>query len=794
MDGSRGQGGPPGRACDPIRVSRAVGQKLAESGQISTAAVDQVYEVRNHPLLETLDKPDPYGNFSRKKLIGLMVSYFDVVGSGYLVPEGNGWDWRDRTERAKGPPEFLWVIYPQYTIPYRGAGTPIVQHFQYFNDQIPLSACLWFKHNLSLRDPYGSAYGPTQAGESYRRQEQEFNALFSQVMALGPRPNMIATAKDPLMPPGKNEADALKIDLIRQQSGGYAGGVLVNTGAFDFTPASYQPADLAGKELSEYDIYALAAIFDQPATYYTINSNLANLQAADKQYDENGVQPRCDTIADTFTALAKSFDPRLSFRFDPGLAEDQLIKAQVDKIYVDMGAMTLNQLNEEKKFPPVPWGNQPWLPGTLQQPSMMTATHEAALKTADQAVDSAGQKDDLAVKGHKEAADQQDHQQSMDKANLEVDKKAASKPAPKRSLEDELDSVIGEIRTELEITRKAGNPNHVPSGEHGGEFTSGSGGGSAAGNHGHAPGKHHAKNARKAAKKRAEKPKKVKAHPVRGHMAEAKREGTGKNARIVMADGSSPPSHVTPGSIAPNWTNVHVSTDPKAEVLVTGKDPKGRPVMVTSDSYAARSAAVKFERVKEMIGQHDKIGKEIQEARKGPNKEEADAAYLMHTQATRPGSDTDTKSKVKAYGATTLEARHVVSGPDGVRLQFIGKKGVPHDHLIHDKELATMLVDRKNAASGPDGKLFNTSDTKVRAFTATLDGGKFTPKDFRTSRATVLATEAVKADPTPSSGPKEHQARIKAVAERVSSVLGNRPAEALKSYIHPAVFAPWGHH
>ncbi len=326
-DGSRGQGGPPGRACDPIRVSRAVGQKLAESGQISTAAVDQVYEIRSHPLLDVLDKPDPYGNFSRKKLIGLMVSYFDVVGSGYLVPEGNGWDWHNPAARPKGPPEFLWVIYPQYTIPYRAAGTPIVQYFQYFADQIPLNGCLWFRHNLSLRDPYGAAYGPTQAGESYRRQEQEFNALFSQVMALGPRPNMIATAKDPLMPPGKNEADALKIDLVRQQSGGYAGGVLVNTGAFDFTPASYQPADLAGKELSEYDIYALAAIFDQPATYYTINSNLANLQAADKQYDENGVQPRCDTIADTFTALAKTFDPRLSFRFDPGLAEDQLIKA-----------------------------------------------------------------------------------------------------------------------------------------------------------------------------------------------------------------------------------------------------------------------------------------------------------------------------------------------------------------------------------------------------------------------------------------------------------------------------------
>src|SRR5208337_180041 len=288
-----------------------------------------------------------------------------------------------------------------------------------------------------------------------------------------------------------------------------------------------------------------------------------------------------------------------------------------------------------------------------------------------------------------------------------------------------------------------------------------------------------------------EKAKKAKAHPVRGEMKEARREGTGTDAKIIMADGSQAPAHITPSMVPPKWTGVKIATDPKSEVLVTARDEKGRPKMVTSKSYDARSAVVKFSRTEEMLGQHDKIAAEIQKARAGPQKEEAECAWLMQVQATRPGSERDTKSKVKAYGATTLEARHVVQSKDGVRLQFIGKEGVAHDHLVRDKELAKMLLDRKAAAAGDSDKLFKTTDAKVRDFTAARDGGKFTPKDFRTSAATRLAAETVQAEPRPSTNLKEHKARVKAVAEKVSGLLGNKPAEALKSYIHPAVFAVW---
>lgn len=447
-DGSRVQGGKPGRACDPIKVSRRIGERLARAGQISSAAVDQVYEIRNHPLLDVIRKPDPYGNFTKEQFIGLICSYMDVVGSAYLVPEGNGWDWRDVNARIKGPPEFLWVIYPQYTIPIRLSASPIVDHFMYFADWLPRSSTVWFRHNHSLRDAYGSAFSPTNAGEPYRKQEQEQVAILSQVLGIGPRPNMIASAKDQMYQPGKKEKEALEQDLINKHAAGYAGGILVTTGAFDFTPTSFTPADLGGNEIAQQDIYNLASIFGQPPTYYTVDTNLANLEAAAKHHAEFGVTPRCKTIAGVFTQLAQSFDERLFFQFDPALPEDDLLQAQVDKIYVDMGAITINQLNQDKQYPKVPYGDEPWLPSTLKQPSMLMEAHEQSMSQQKQALESMGTKDEIAIGSHEIAQDSHDHQKKMDQAKLKLEAQEREE-----RMMDLAESVLRSIAAEVGATR-----------------------------------------------------------------------------------------------------------------------------------------------------------------------------------------------------------------------------------------------------------------------------------------------------------------------------------------------------
>lgn len=369
----------------------------------------------------------------------------------------------------------------------------------------------------------------------------------------------------------------------------------------------------------------------------------------------------------------------------------------------------------------------------------------------------------------------------------------ANPPAPRvdPTLSMVIDRALDALEQAIERRGPAGKAKGNPHHDKSGHFTD-------AGHEGHATRKpregrkprkpgHDQKNAAAKRERLTERPK-----PSRGDMVAATRAGDGKNARIVRADGAPVPAHIQPAMVAPAWTDVKISVDPRAEVLVTARDAKGRPKMVLSKSYESRAAAMKFHRVSEMIDKHDQISREIQAARAKPEtREEADCSWLMQVQATRPGSNADTKAKVKAYGATTLEARHVVQSEDGVRLQFIGKEGVAHNHLVRDPELAKMLTARAQAAGSPDGKLFHTTDTKVRDFVASLDGGDYSPKDFRTSAATRMAREAVAADPERSPSQKAHTVRVKAVAERVSRLLGNRPAQALTSYIHPAVFEPW---
>ena len=395
-DGSRAKGKPRSDS-EPIKVGRHIGMRLARSdSRISAAAVDQIYEIRNHPLLDVLDNPDPYDNFTRRQLIALMVAYMDVVGGGFLVPEGRGWDWRNPDPgRKKGPPEFLWVTYAQFMIPFREAGSTQVRYWSYFRDKIGYQDSLWFRHALSLRDAYGSSYSPTVAGDVYADQEDRFCAVWDQVLALGPRPNVVASAKDPNMPPGESERERLKQDFNRSQAAGNAGGLWVSTGAFDFTPISYQPADLAAKEINEYNLHRIASLFGQPPTYYSVDTNVANLQAADEQHARNAVEPRCDVIAGKLTQMARKMDPRLTFKFDPAIQEDDEARARVIDMKIKSGLITINQANEEERYPAVPWGDEPWLPGTLAQPSLAMERHQQGIEQQKAGIESQKKRDDF---------------------------------------------------------------------------------------------------------------------------------------------------------------------------------------------------------------------------------------------------------------------------------------------------------------------------------------------------------------------------------------------------------------
>jgi phage portal protein BeeE len=373
-DGTKG--GRPRDVSRPRSIGRAYYDHLRRSGYLSRtmASHQDVQEITEHPLLWCLDHPDPEGYFSRFDLLGLMSVYCDVVGVAYCKIDAAG---------PNAPPSHLWPMQSQYVLDIKRAPDPRVAYYTYFGQQYQPDELLRFRPpSLSLRDPYGRGYSPTYAALQYAMLEDKYVAIQDQLLGNGPRPNLLVSSKDATMPIGKDEARRYTQDLRRQHARGEAGNVLVIDGAVDVKPISYSPTDLSGMKLSEYDLQRTCNVFGVPISYFTPETNLANLQAAESQHARMAVEPRCMAIAGTLTRLAKRFDERLFFAFDPAVEEDRERDARIVDMGLKSGRITINEANLDSPWEPKEWGDEPWLPGTLKQPTMLQDAHETGMEAA----------------------------------------------------------------------------------------------------------------------------------------------------------------------------------------------------------------------------------------------------------------------------------------------------------------------------------------------------------------------------------------------------------------------------
>lgn len=239
--------------------------------------------------------------------------------------------------------------------------------------------------------------------------------------------------------------------------------------------------------------------------------------------------------------------------------------------------------------------------------------------------------------------------------------------------------------------------------------------------------------------------------------------------------------------IPPAWEDVKINADSNADLLATGIDAKGRKQYIYSQNSSAKNSALKFVKIEKVMKVMDNI---LQKNSKNLNsrdpktKELSTIMALVHNTGLRPGSTKDTKANVQAYGATTLEGRHVVQTKEGVMLKFTAKKGVNVEIPVTDKKIVADLMKRKKS-SGPKNRLYNVEDNDLRNYSKGL--GEVNPKDFRTVKGTTTAMQAA-AKMKPAKTEAEYKRMVKEIATQVSKVLGNTPAIALKSYINPIVF------
>jgi len=240
--------------------------------------------------------------------------------------------------------------------------------------------------------------------------------------------------------------------------------------------------------------------------------------------------------------------------------------------------------------------------------------------------------------------------------------------------------------------------------------------------------------------------------------------------------------------LPPAWKDVQISENSDSDLQALGKDAKGRYQYVYSAAHSERQSAAKFNRVKQFVKSLPSLTSAVRRdlEKGGVEGDNAALILLMRKTGFRVGSEADTKAAKEALGASTLTDKNVKINGDEITFDFIGKKGVSIKQKIKDRELAAILRPRLKRG----GKLFQTTDNKVRQYMKKATGEDFKPKDLRTVVAAETALNAMQSMDFPKNE-KEFKKNRTIVGKQVAEKLGNTPTVALASYIPPEVFSQW---
>jgi len=243
--------------------------------------------------------------------------------------------------------------------------------------------------------------------------------------------------------------------------------------------------------------------------------------------------------------------------------------------------------------------------------------------------------------------------------------------------------------------------------------------------------------------------------------------------------------------LPPAGKDMVIDLGPKAKIVATWTDVKGRRCSMYSKKHQRQAHEEKFDRAETFAKALPKIMTRVKKDMRLDNKcgEAANVLYLISQTAFRLGGTCDTKADTKAFGAATLLGKHVktIEG-DTVTFDFIGKKGVRIRKTIHDPIIARMMMERKSTCWSEN--LFDVSPGFVRAYLQEITP-EFVVKDFRTHLATAMARDLV----SQRKGPAPNQTRFKKwqrqVAMKVAKLLNNTKPVALNSYINGSVWQAW---
>lgn len=250
-------------------------------------------------------------------------------------------------------------------------------------------------------------------------------------------------------------------------------------------------------------------------------------------------------------------------------------------------------------------------------------------------------------------------------------------------------------------------------------------------------------------------------------------------------------------AVPPAWTEVWLAPSASAHILAVGLDEAGRRQYLYHPQWRSERDALKFDRALQ-------LAEVLATARRRAARDAGSPALsrervlwtafrLLDRTGIRVGGE-EYAAASGARGLCTLLRRHARVEGSSVMLSFVAKGGKLATLTIDDAQLAAAL-DELVTGRAPGSRLLAWRDgrrrrpvhaSEVNDYLRGITGLDVTAKDLRTLRGTLAAAVALPRR-TPETT-RDLQRAIRTATEAAAAALGNTPAIARASYIHPGVF------
>jgi len=241
--------------------------------------------------------------------------------------------------------------------------------------------------------------------------------------------------------------------------------------------------------------------------------------------------------------------------------------------------------------------------------------------------------------------------------------------------------------------------------------------------------------------------------------------------------------------LPPAYRDAWFNPRANGHIQAVGWDEKGRKQYRYHTGFREAQEAAKYEKCADFGHSLPAIRKKVEADlnKRSLSRDRAVAAVvrLLDVGHLRVGNEAYVASN-ESFGATTLRKRHGEVKGHTLRLRFKGKSGKERDMKVADRALASAVkkmqdLDEQHLFAWLDdkGEAHPVTSSDVNDYIREATGHDFTAKHFRTWCASVCAFEALAS--------AERDLSLKSLLEPVVAKLGNTPAIARKSYVHPSL-------